>query len=357
MARRVVLLVGAGSTVADAGSLPVKRRPPLDKGFFRSAVSAREDVASQNSIRTIQRYVKRHYGSDLLDPDTDSLEDVLARVYTDVYHHSLKDEAAHAFRTLVFLFNRRLALTTNAIEPNRRSRLYRIICKQLRDGVQPEDIAIVTFNYDLQIEQTLAALQSTERWKRQGPLFAFPGSYGLDIPAENVSRPPEGADRFEVEAALEAKVAILKLHGSLNWYSVHHSTRPSVKAMLRPTRRLWVTPRRTIHPQMTLSLGRTEYTLPLVVPPVIHKASILHERLKPLWGQAEGLLANADHVIIFGYSCPATDYESANLIERSMRGRSARLTIVDPNPDVMTRYVKMIRPRRCEYYPDAADFV
>lgn len=194
-------------------------------------------------------------------------------------------------------------------------------------------------------------------WRRHGPLFVFPGSYALELPKDRVTEPSAAVAAFEVRYDVQPKVQILKLHGSLNWYSAHHSRRPSVQAMLKPTRRLWITPRKTIQPQMQLHLRRTEYTLPVVVPPVIHKASILHEKLVPLWQRAEKRLASAETIIIFGYSCPGTDYESSNLIERSLRSKNKDLIILDPNPDVLTRYVKLISPGRCVYYPDASKYL
>ena len=353
----VVILVGAGGTVADVSHLSRKKRPPLDKGFFNSVHAARDDVTSQMSIHAVQRYMLNYYGVDIFDSKVDSLERVLARIYTDVFNPVLEYEAARTFRTLIYLFNRRLALTTNRIHPTNKSRLYRIICKLLREGVPPENLSFVTFNYDLQIERTLDAIQHTTTWRRYGPLFVFPGSYGLELPKDTVTQPPETVEKFEIRYDIQPKVKVLKLHGSLNWYSAHLSRHPSVRAMLNPKRKLWVTPRKTIAPQMKLSLGRTEYTLPLVVPPVMHKASILHKRLLPIWQKAEELFTNASRVIIFGYSCPETDYESSNLIERSLRGGNKDLVIIDPNPDVLTRYVKLIRPARCAYYPDAKEYL
>ena len=100
----VVIRVGAGATVADASRLPYKKRPPLDRGFFGSVITAKDDVASQSSLRTIQRYMSTHYNIDILHPEEDSLEAVLARIYTDVFNAALESEAARTFRTLIYLW-------------------------------------------------------------------------------------------------------------------------------------------------------------------------------------------------------------------------------------------------------------
>ena len=75
---------------------------------------------------------------------------------------------------------------------------------------------------------------------------------------------------------------VLKLHGSLNWYSTHTSSTPSRTAMFRPERRLSVTRRKTIAPDMALAgKARKVYTLPVIVPPVTHKSSVLHSVTGP----------------------------------------------------------------------------
>jgi len=357
MPRSLVFIVGAGSTVADASSAPVKRRPPLDRGFFASVRSAKDDPSSQWAIGSVKRYMQTHYGKDIESPVNDSLEAVFACIYTDIGHPELSAEAANAFRSLVYSFNRRLAWTTNVLAPTMGRSLYRILCKWFREGLEGGDIGIITFNYDLQIERTLDALQSKACWKRLGRLFAFPQSYHLDLAPGRVTRPPAGQDVFQADGLGEAHVPIVKLHGSLNWYSVHHSRTPSVPAMLRRNREVWVTPRKTIQPQMTLQRGRVEYTLPVVVPPVIHKTGILHEKLVPLWREAERLLGEAEEVVVFGYSCPPVDHEASNLMERSLKPRRPSLTVIDPNPEVLGRFLGLADPKKCEYYSHVRDYL
>jgi hypothetical protein len=233
------------------------------------------------------------------------------------------------------------------------------VTRLLSDGCRPSDITVITFNQDLQVEKTLELVAQSVRWKSHADrLFCFPDLYAFGAGAwERITG--AGSDQFVRSAPQPNCLRVLKLHGSLNWYSTHTSSEPSPSAMFNPARRLSVTRRRTISPDMTLKGRRKVYTLPVVVPPVNHKSAVLPRALGPVWALAEQRLAQADDVVVFGYSCPALDFESANLLTRAHRARAddATLSIIDPNGAVATRYIDLLSPKRLSYYATAHDFL
>jgi bifunctional ADP-heptose synthase (sugar kinase/adenylyltransferase) len=91
----------------------------------------------------------------------------------------------------------------------------------------------------------------------------------------------------------------------------------------------------------------------VIVPPVTHKSGILHNKVKKLWSLAETALKKANEIIIFGYSCPTMDFESINLIQRAVNYKKSRkkISIIDPDSDVLKRYADLISPERLYYYP------
>jgi hypothetical protein len=101
------------------------------------------------------------------------------------------------------------------------------------------------------------------------------------------------------------------------------------------------------------------YTLPVVVPPVTHKSAVLHEALSDVWKLAEERLVEADNVVVFGYSCPALDFESANLLTRAHRKRrpGSSLSVIDPNGAVLTRYIDVLAPSRLSYYASGHEYL
>jgi hypothetical protein len=286
----------------------------------------------------------------------------MGQVYTDLLNPNLTRSARPAFRALIRLFNERLAVTTNNIAATQKRYLYRILTYYLSEGVSPGDITILTFNQDLQAEKILQLLASKAKWRTSAnQIFNFPACYGLKVPNNRVTSPSSGtAELFSVEPPEPDCLRVLKLHGSLNWYSTHNSRTPSTDAMFNPSRKLSITRRRDIYMDMTVSgPSRTRHTLPVVIPPVTHKSAVLHHDIRPIWTEAESRLTDADHLVVFGYSCPALDFESSNMLRRSQltSQRARTISLIDPDHATATRYVGLLNPSKLSYYPSASDFL
>lgn len=352
---KVVLLLGAGATVADVSTKPRKDRPPLDRLFFAEALQTHPTDTS-----AVARYLRTTYEIDILAPSNDRLEAVMALIYTDLFNPILAADALIAFRRLLQLFTRRLAVTTNSIQATNKRLAYRIIVQYLRSGVKPEDLTIITFNQDIQIEKMLALMSAVVRWKSMSDkIFAFPFLYAFKT-TPPVTSPDGPIDVFAEGGDPDDCIRLFKLHGSLNWYSRHSSTTPSRQAMFKPSRQISITCRREIDPAMTLqSTQRQMYTLPVVVPPISHKSSVLHEDMGHLWQLAERRLRDADELVVFGYSCPIMDVESSNQLRRAQAGRPTRasVSIIDPAASVADRYITLLAAKSLHYYASAHDFL
>jgi hypothetical protein len=354
---KVVLLLGAGATLSDVATSPRKERPPLDRHFFSEAQTTHKTAVAQ-----VRQYIRATYDRDILDPSIDRLEAVMGQIYTDVFNPLLEDDALPAFRRLLNLFTRRLAATTNSIRATNKRLVYRLITHYLSVGVKPEDLTIVTFNQDIQVEKILQSMSTVSRWQALGDkIFAFPALYALPAQRSRViTAPGRSTDLFDRGGEGANCVRLLKLHGSLNWYSSHSSQEPSRAAMFSPERVINITRRRTIDPGMTLqSTQRQMYTLPVIVPPVTHKSGVMHPNLLDLWRQSEEQLSEADHLVVFGYSCPASDVESSNQLRRSQLRRpdDATISVIDPAPAVAARYIGLLEAKCLHYYSSAHEFL
>jgi hypothetical protein len=349
MGDKMVLVVGAGATLCDALRLNEGSRPPLDKGFFRNAKRARA-----GALDTVSKYLKGTYHYDPLQTNRDSLEAVMSMIYADLHNPALAQSALTTFRTLIRLLNSRIAETTNHLAPTKGFKLYRILRKMLVEGMAPRDITVITFNQDIQIEKILHQLQSTPSLQKYGRVFNFPFCYHL--PASAIVSTPVGARAmFPVGNQGEIAISILKLHGSLNWFSVHRSRDIPKNSILDTERPIRITPRLEISPDMTFMKQRRMYTWPVVIPPVAHKAGILHRSLQPVWQRAEEALMTATSVVVFGYSCPETDVESANLLRRSIQRNTEVqfFDIIDPDPRVFQRYADLTALKKLFYFRNA----
>jgi hypothetical protein len=322
------------------------KRPPLDQGFFRNTIGD-----YQNDLEPVTDYMSSHYGMDLLTPRSDSLERVMAAVYTDVFGGGLEREAFRAFMTLIKVFLLRLADTTNTVAMNPRRLLYRLVTHHLNKpgGGPPDRVTIITFNQDIQMEKALDAISKTKS-REHMRTFAFPGCYRLNFRGRVTG--PGGAPQFREDRAFEG-IALLKLHGSLNWYSMHDRAEPDREALFDPERVINITKRRNLMTGFRVTHeGRKLFSFPIVIPPVVHKSGILHRDLLPVWALAEARLREADRIVIFGYSCPPNDWESANLLARCLTiNRGVReIALIDPNPNVVLRYAELGSLPALRYY-------
>lgn len=349
---KTVIICGAGATLSEAVNRTSAKRPPLDRGFFSQCKRLR--VPEYNIIH---KYVKDAFGTDISNSADDSLERVMAILYADLLNAATSTEdAAAAFRAILRLIHRRIAETTNGVIPGKKSNLYRIVRQLLlKEGIAPTDISFITFNYDLTIERTLSALQKSSSIKKDlRPLMTFPYCYRLT--GYQQSSPPKASSKFFSWGTRFCGMEILKLHGSLNWFSVHESNDPHPTELIKKDHNLWITPREKVDTGMTIKIGKLRrFTFPIIVPPVVNKSAIFHNSLGEVWRRAHTALSQARSVIVFGYSCPQADQESANLISRTLKTSSqlAKLSIIDPSTNAFDRFAHLSNADTIHYFRSA----
>ena len=349
--RKVVIITGAGATRSEAAAdIPDEAKPPLDKGFF-AVVKETEYL-----FRPVQKYMSEHYGIEPAESRSVSLENVMSVVYSDALtaHGGRKKEAEDALRHLLLRIPPRIANATKDLRASPGDgNLSGIVSGFLAKGCHPRNLALVTFNYDLHAERVLHAINE----KKSG-VFNFPHCYRL--PRVRLTRPRGGKDVFSIGAKDHSGVNILKLHGSLNWLSMYELP-PSAQDILAPEkRRIRITPRMQVSPDMGIYReGTRHFTYPHIVPPIGHKAGILSDSLAFVWKHAHDALREATDVVIFGYSCPPQDIESANLISGGLyRNRNlASVSVIDPSPSAYRRYIDLTGLNKLVFYRDAQVFI
>ena len=306
--RKVTLIIGAGATFADTEGQ--SERAPLDGGFFSDA-----NKTHRKSVTKINKYMQDNYGINILYQEGNFLEKVIVCLYTDIFNKDLGPQALEAFQELISLYTKRIAKTTNDVPITENLLTYKIIDHYLSLGFKPENISIISFNHDLHIEKILYQLARSEKWGGTEIIYRFPSLYMAGFTRNDLTAPTNSQHNlnlFDVHHEETGGIHLLKLHGSLNWYSMHNTDRFSPETMFKTDRKIRVTRRQKVNTSMTVKKknGRRYKTLPVIVPPVIHKSAILHDKLKTIWRNAEEILRNSTELTIFGYSCPNTDYET-----------------------------------------------
>ena len=355
---QLVLILGAGATYSDSVNKSENKRSPLDKGFFKNV-----NVPHPEEVSKINAYMEEIYDINILDSGQDSFETVMARIYTDISNPKLGSKAFKIFKILITLFNKRLAETTNDLQNFHSQNFNKIISHYLSLGLNPNNITIITFNQDIQIERNLFYLSKLKKWRERN-IFHFPGAYQLGISPNNMieSLPESRRKKFSLDYR-KTGISVLKLHGSINWHSPHTKKQVSLDAMFKSDRSLYTTDYASIFPMMEITkesgkFGR-KYAFPIIIPPVHHKSAILHKKIHKLWEYARRMIIRADEMIIFGYSCPNTDYESENLLKMSFKSncKNKKISVINPDTNIVKRFVELMSLQQVYYYRDASFFL
>jgi hypothetical protein len=183
---------------------------------------------------------------------------------------------------------------------------------------------IVTFNYDLLIEESCRNL-------------GVPIGSGFQVSREKSAK-------SLVMPAKDAKVEILKLHGSVNWVNfAEHLSSPEEKARRRRALAIgqeedwelgdgWPGPRVF----EDYSEVRKKGFSPLLLPPTWRKYSAIDQYSRmdfaSVWDASVAALRTATNVIILGYSVPATDQHFRYLLAAGLQDNISLRKVFFVNP-------------------------
>jgi hypothetical protein len=324
-----VLILGAGAVRA-AGSKSNKWKPPLDADYF--------DIA-QGHDRTLYEDVVK-YLVQIFGEYSQSVIKSLEATTTYLYLKAIDSEhgsiSQTAFINHLNLLQKVLIRTTNIIPVGPTSTLYRLLLHEIQLLPDPNDLTIITFNYDLVVERVLYEVS------RHGnrDYFHFPGCYRL--PGRPRITNVKERESFPNRDRSHAGIGILKLHGSMNWQSTHTSAVPTPKSLFNIKRELTILDAQSFSHSLTWKRGqRTVYMYPIIIPPISGKRGMMHQALEPIWVEAEKALRRASRIVIVGYSCPPLDLESRMLLSSNIRGDNKELVIVDPDAETASRFLEI----------------
>lgn len=326
---KTVILLGAGFSRAAGASRAVANRPPLDADFFEISRLGKHKAHDEVCDAL----------NDLVGDYSEEVKRSLERASTYLYLKALDSAAGSiyhkGFLSLLDLLSSVLAHTTNQLKVGPASLAYRFFLSELNKVAAPEDLSIITFNYDLLVEKALDVIGAAN-----GPfVFRFPHCYRLgNITSVTQVR---GLPQFKNHGVDTIGVSVFKLHGSLNWLSRHTSNSPKPRTLFAPNREIHVANSPLIATDLRWRRNRrTIYMKPIIVPPVSGKRGMMHNELNPLWDQAAKKLREADRIVVAGYSCPPLDIEARMLLSENLRHNSEKkLYVIDPCGESAAKFI------------------
>jgi hypothetical protein len=357
----VVFVLGAGASLAEAQArrpVQAKQHPPLDATFFSRVAAYRPDEyrdrAGQSLWASVSRTAERMGEPDLgSSSQRVSLESHLGRLYFNVQHNPIASGVSDYFR-MVDLYAREVIGTTEWMighRPGRKKELLRrMLAVELASG---QRAAIVTFNIDLLIENTLDALSNS----RPSARWSLDTVYGFSDPLE----PLVGTGDEWPKGATPSDIPVYKMHGSVNWVFKTRDYYPGAD-LLGKRRELYVLR------EKLLGTGRIHYRagksrpwmlFPLIVPPVYEKHILIRNNLAEVWANAEAALAGASRVIFWGYSFPSADTHARHFFQ-ALSQKNAALkapVLINPDPGAGASLWEVLRPRIVTHYVDARAYL
>lgn len=168
----------------------------------------------------------------------------------------------------------------------------------LRLVIDVDQLTIITTNWDILIERALRPAPMLRAPRRPG----FHYGNGIERLKATTTYP---RSKWRADPTIRGNVAVLKLHGSLNW--AIEDNRLVKYGDLRPAFR-----------------GDAA-----IVPPTQYKA--IPTWAMPIWQQAEVALHTADRTLVVGYSFPPYDKHVWRLFENSAARSENTIYVFDPD--------------------------
>lgn len=190
---------------------------------------------------------------------------------------------------------------------------------------------VATFNYDTLME---TALNASQLFDAEGRLAR--GDEAIRHMPPLRRRPAEGISSGTPRSET---FRYLKLHGSIDTFWIPgDSSGASIGRWALPGR--WGSPARPSDEDRRQVLPGTEA---YIVPPAAAKSAFYANPLaRELWRSAGEALADADRVIIMGYSLPLTDLVTSGMLSENVANSTSQIVVVDPNSqEVAGRLVEL----------------
>lgn len=283
--RKPVFVTGAGFTRALVESAPL-----LVDDFGNNALAERVH-GLPNASRLLEQEFKRNEQGHI------DIERLMTRVESLMpYDYAgFADNAANEYALLLSELKRSFL---DCIRKAREGEVHHEELNKFAQYCVNEQYDCITFNYDDFLDQ---ALSRTSCWH---PL----GGYGFYCPdsINTISQKDEGIPK--------SKIALLKLHGSVNWRSrLGHAVPPPLNAITHHDD--WSGIPSTRVPPIEAHLDAQ----PVMIPPVLSKSSLMEQPvLRLVWSRAFEALQSAPKVTFLGYSFPTTDIAARTLFSESL---------------------------------------
>ncbi len=338
-----LFVLGAGASFSPtrpnasySSLLPPQRQTPLDKHFTHVLAELRcgNPVWVNESVDTVNKSWRDHINFSSIGLEEAILTQSANMRFANAIRprrgrKSIKfDEYVNHIAHLVTFYLRRARQGTEHIYDN--------FVKEHFSNTNTKN-RIVTFNYDDVLDNILLknhALKDVYFSQLKPSAGRAPALDGSESPL------------------------LLKLHGSVNWNCPSDDFQKIIMRNWVGNKPFFI---EDIWYRNKGCPKSSDKISPCIIPPIESKPITSISLFRFLWTRACEYLHECRELYVCGYSLPPTDALAASLFKEFSNDRLETVTVVDPDPSVMTKWRKLlsrknVKPARWVYYADFAEF-
>ncbi|PKA06459.1 hypothetical protein [Leptospira harrisiae] len=322
MENKKTFILGAGSSISAS-----KGKLPSIQNFFEKLKEL--GLSKSENLDRIKYYVESNLGKSI-DKKQDKLdiENLLTLLQIDV-EKSNRPEFIQIRDDLINLISTVIDSCQNNIDIDEDYPYF--------SSLLNEKDTIITFNWDTLLDITLKE-QKKEQYFRY--IEEFTANYEQDPNEEKYFKSP-----YTLDINYDLKGNLLKMHGSIDWYCCKNNyCKIANKIFILDTKE-------SSFPYKCGECHEPVYVM--IIPPVLNKSYNIIPIIRKIWNVAARDIEVTNHLIIWGYSLPPTDFYSEWLIRQIRKGRRLTdLTIIDPSVITQTTTNTTISYRFVRKYYD-----
>ncbi|MCW7479400.1 SIR2 family protein [Leptospira bandrabouensis] len=301
MENKKTFILGAGSSISAS-----KGKLPSILNFFEKLKEL--GLSKTNNIERIKIYVESNLGKSIENKqDKIDIEKLLTLLQIDI-EKSNRPEFSQIKEDLVELISTVIGKCQNNIDNDEDYPYF--------TNLLSEKDSIITFNWDTLLDITLKNQKKPQysRYKEE-----FTANYEQDPNEEFYFKSP-----YNLNSNYDLKGNLLKMHGSIDWYCCKNNyCKIANKIFILDTTE-------STYPYKCGECHEPVYVM--IIPPVLNKSYNTFPVIRKIWNLAARDIEITNHLIIWGYSLPPTDFYSEWLIRQIRKGRRLKaLTIIDPS--------------------------
>lgn len=292
--------------------------PPLDRDFF-TQLQRIANPKHQLLVTDVMKDVVELFGPNFdstMETVFTTLEHTIRMIKTtgesrDFKELKLQDKRDRLEQAIAAVLEESLSRKRGQ-SSSQRPRRCQYHCDFVFKLLKPRD-TIITFNYDCLLDSSLKRAGS-QKWNPHYGYGFNLGPRGKAISGDSFWQP-------KICASEDLTVHLFKLHGSLH-FQVANPEDEASKVKLKE------------RPYTKQAGGGLKFT---IIPPESHKE---YDKgvFGTLWSKASAAIHKSEHIVLIGYSMPATDLHSSTLFRISVPGGQLKsLVVVNPDREARRR--------------------